>query len=147
MKVLKYGVMSLGGLTLFGIGALFYLGFQSQSGDADGILNGSLAACPPSPNCVSSEAGTPAERKVEPLSLSAWTELPAVIDVMGGTVTKREDAYISAEFSSRIFGFVDDVEFRRTESDIQLRSASRVGYSDAGANAARVAELRERLSR
>lgn len=42
------------------------------------------------------------------------------------------------------FGFKDDVVARVGESQIDFRSVSRVGRSDLGANAARIAELRQR---
>ena len=44
-----------------------------------------------------------------------------------------------AEFTSVIFRFVDDVEFLLDADSlsIHVRSASRVGYSDLGANRAR----------
>lgn len=41
------------------------------------------------------------------------------------------------------FGFQDDVVARIGDSEIDFRSVSRVGQSDLGANAARIAELRE----
>lgn len=145
MKYLKYGVIALAVLLLLGVGAFFYLGIQSQSGTALGVVDGRLAACPSSPNCVLSEAGAQDDKKVEPLPLSAWANLPAVIAEMGGTVTAQEETYLSAEFSSNLFGFVDDVEFRLTETDVQVRSAARVGHSDAGVNSDRVAALREKL--
>ncbi|MBV7266374.1 DUF1499 domain-containing protein [Erythrobacter ani] len=44
------------------------------------------------------------------------------------------------------FGFKDDVVARIGENQIDFRSVSRVGRSDLGANAARIAELRERVS-
>jgi uncharacterized protein (DUF1499 family) len=42
------------------------------------------------------------------------------------------------------FGFKDDVVARVGDSQIDFRSVSRVGVSDLGANAARIAELRQR---
>jgi uncharacterized protein (DUF1499 family) len=39
-------------------------------------------------------------------------------------------------------GYVDDVEFRKTETQVHVRSASRVGHSDMGANRKRVEALR-----
>ena len=44
------------------------------------------------------------------------------------------------------FGFKDDVVARVGESEIDFRSVSRVGRSDLGANAERIAELRERVA-
>ena len=142
LKALIYGVL---GLVLLGAAGFFVLGLMSQNGEAPGLAQGQLAPCPDSPNCVSSEAGTVAEKATQPLSVDAWGKLPEVIAAQGGTVTSTSDDYISAEFKSAIFGFVDDVEFRKADDAVHIRSASRVGYSDAGANAARVAALRGAL--
>ena len=147
MRYVKYGVFLLIGLIVLGVGALAFLGMQSRGGDAPGLIDGSLAACPSSPNCVSSEQGTPEDKIVDPLPLSAWTELPKVIVDMGGELTVQDNAYMAAEFTSSIFGFVDDVEFRLSDTDVHVRSASRVGHSDAGVNAARVEELRQSLGK
>lgn len=145
MKFLKFGLIGIIALILLGIIAFAFLGMQSRSGTAPGLTDGQLAACPASPNCVSSEAGTAADKAVDPLPLAAWAALPGLIEEMGGEVTAQTDAYIASEFSSSLFGFVDDVEFRLTGSEVQVRSASRVGHSDAGVNAARVAALRDKL--
>ena len=56
-------------LLVLGVGGFFYLGQQSQSGVAPGLLDGRLTPCPDSPNCASSEAGTVAEKKVEAFPL------------------------------------------------------------------------------
>lgn len=145
MKILKYGVIALVALVLLGLGAFAFLGMQSRGGAAPGLVDGLLAACPSSPNCVSSEASAPEEKKVDPLPVSAWAKLPTVIAELGGKVTSQQDAYLASEFTSSTFGFVDDVEFRLTEADVQVRSGSRVGHSDAGVNADRVAEIREKV--
>ncbi|QYJ06720.1 DUF1499 domain-containing protein [Qipengyuania flava] len=44
------------------------------------------------------------------------------------------------------FGFKDDVVARVAEGEIDFRSVSRVGVSDLGANAARIAKLREAVA-
>lgn len=132
-------------LLVLGVGGFFYLGQQSQSGTALGLVKGQLTPCPSSPNCVSSEASTPDEKKVNPLPIVAWAQLPALIAEMGGTVTKQDDTYFAAEFTSSIFKFVDDVEFRLSEDAVHVRSASRVGHSDAGVNSVRVEAVREKL--
>ena len=63
-------------------------------------------------------------------------------------IVTQADHYLHAEFRSRILGFVDDVEFLvdETNSVIQFRSASRVGYSDLGVNRRRMNELREQVT-
>jgi uncharacterized protein (DUF1499 family) len=52
--------------------------------------------------------------------------------------------YLHAEFRTLIFGYVDDVEFLVdvNAKKIHIRSASRLGYSDLGANLSRVEKLR-----
>ena len=145
MKILKGLLFGLAGLVVLGAAGFFALGIVSQGGEAPGLVEGRLSPCPDSPNCVSSEEGTRVEAATEPLPLEAWEKLPATIAAQGGTVTSETKDYISAEFKSAVFGFVDDVEFSRSDDAVHIRSASRVGYSDAGANAARVAKLREAL--
>lgn len=147
MRMIKTAILTLAGLGIVGVGGFFALGQYSKSGSAPGLVDGALAPCPDSPNCVSSEAGTAAEKQVEPLALESWEALPSAIAEMGGTVTRQDADYIAAEFTSATFGFVDDLEMRKTEDAVHMRSASRVGYSDRGVNAARVAQLREKLAK
>lgn len=61
-------------------------------------------------------------------------------------VVSSTDRYLHAEFTSALFRFVDDVEFLidPDAKQIHFRSASRVGYSDLGANRRRM-EAIERL--
>ena len=60
-----------------------------------------------------------------------------------------EDNYIRAEFTSKVFRFVDDVEFyfpdtKSKETIIHVRSASRVGHSDFGVNRKRIEQIRSK---
>ena len=52
--------------------------------------------------------------------------------------------YMHVEFTSRIFQFVDDVQFLFDEDQqvIHFRSSSRSGYSDLGVNRHRMESLR-----
>ena len=63
------------------------------------------------------------------------------------TIIEETDNYLYAEFKSKLMGFVDDVEFYRdTEANVvHVRSASRLGQSDAGVNRKRVEEIRSKL--
>ncbi|MEM8501260.1 MAG: DUF1499 domain-containing protein [Pseudomonadota bacterium] len=142
---MKYVMYSMIAVVLLGVGGLYYLGQKSQGGEAMGLIDGGLAPCSTPPNCVASETSTSDDKRVEPLPVEVWLRLPSVIVEMGGIVTKQGDNYISSEFSSETFQFVDDVEFRLTKGAVHVRSASRVGYSDNGVNAARVAALRAKL--
>jgi uncharacterized protein (DUF1499 family) len=68
---------------------------------------------------------------------------------MGGSIQAENENYLAATFSSTIFGFVDDLELRidPVQKVIHIRSASRVGYSDAGVNRKRIALLRKTYHR
>ena len=117
-----------------------------------GVHDGRLAACPSSPNCVSSQAED-ADHRIEPLAYEgdvteAMARLKAAVATIPRTEIVKEDAaYLHVEATSLIFRFVDDVEFLfDTENQvIQVRSASRTGYSDLGANRARVESVRAAL--
>ena len=63
------------------------------------------------------------------------------------TVVTVQENYIHAEFTSRLFRFVDDVEFCFDDDHktIHLRSASRTGYSDLGVNRKRIERIRQRF--
>ena len=111
--------------------------------------DGRLAPCPPTPNAVNSEDPVPG-RRVAPLpyrgspertraAFRAWlADAPRLRLVTTG------DDYLHGTVSTRIFGFVDDVEFRFADEErvIHCRSASRVGQSDLGANRRRLAQWR-----
>jgi uncharacterized protein (DUF1499 family) len=112
------------------------------------LVDGKLRACPSSPNCVSSESDLTSSR-VEPLTFQglpekAWNDLKETIREMGGKIQEEHDGYLWTTFTSRLFRFVDDVEFRMVPTDrvIHVRSGSRVGYSDLGVNRRRVERLR-----
>ncbi|MEL7197332.1 MAG: DUF1499 domain-containing protein [Pseudomonadota bacterium] len=134
-------------LAFIGVGGFVYLGQSSKNGSAPGLANGALAPCPESPNCVSSEEGTAGDKRVDPLPVDIWDELPAAIEGMDGVIIVSGESYIAAEFTSATFGFVDDLELRKADDLVHIRSASRVGYSDGGMNAKRVAELSSRIGK
>ena len=64
---------------------------------------------------------------------------------MGGKITSRSGPYLHAEFRSKWFRFVDDLEciYDEAERKIDVRSAARLGYSDFGVNKKRIDELRK----
>lgn len=70
---------------------------------------------------------------------------------LGWTITARDDAAgtLEATETSRMFQFVDDVSVRVRPSGegsiVDVRSKSRVGRGDLGANAARIRRLRDAL--
>jgi uncharacterized protein (DUF1499 family) len=60
------------------------------------------------------------------------------------TVVEERKDYLHAEIRSLIFRFVDDIEFSLAADAglINVRSASRMGYSDFGVNRKRVERIR-----
>ena len=129
--------------------------FSGERPDSLGVTAGRLAPCKPTPNCVSSQADPgDAVHYVAPLSAGADAErtFAALRREVRATprVTVVSDApqYLYAEYRSRIFGFVDDVEFwlDPRAGVIHVRSASRLGRGDLGVNRARVERLRVRLA-
>ncbi|MCG2747884.1 MAG: DUF1499 domain-containing protein [Desulfobulbaceae bacterium] len=113
------------------------------------LVDGRLRPCPDKPNCVSSEEQR-ADAQVAPLAFqgppaAAWQALKEAVLQTGGEFRQEGDQYLWATFTSKVFRFVDDVEFRMVASEnlIQVRSASRLGYSDLGVNRKRVEKLRE----
>jgi uncharacterized protein (DUF1499 family) len=81
-------------------------------------------------------------------SRQAQSKIRKVIEAMPRTSVIRDEAgYLHAEFTSKVFGFVDDVEFTIDDDTkrIDFRSASRVGYYDFGANRKRMEDICRRL--
>ncbi|MBN3875893.1 MAG: DUF1499 domain-containing protein [Nostoc sp.] len=114
-----------------------------------GIDNGHLSSCPASDNCVVSQ-NADEKHAIDPIAYhvdrnAAREILLKVIGVVPRTeIVEQTDNYIHALSKSRIFQFVDDVEFYLppNESVIHLRSASRVGESDLGVNRRRAEQIR-----
>lgn len=106
-------------------------------------------SCPDSPNCVSSLSNNK-KHFIEPFKYTGSFEdaRQKLINILENTRRARrvtiERDHIQVEFRSLIFRFVDDVEFYfpADESIIHVKSASRSGYYDFGANRRRVEHLR-----
>ena len=126
-----------------------------------------LKPCPKSPNCVSSFASDEGHRITPfPFTGTAAESLArvkaAALSFPRTRVVEEAPGYVHLTFTSAIFRFVDDVEFRIDEAaglvhvefeadeatkTMQVRSASRVGRSDFGVNRKRIEAIRERLGR
>ena len=118
-----------------------------------GINNGKLAPCPKTPNCVNSQA-VGEKQYIQPIRYTGSQEdarvrLLQILDSQRrAKILVAQENYIRAEFTSALFRFVDDVEFyfpkeKSGESVIHIRSASRIGYSDLGANRKRIERIRK----
>lgn len=107
-----------------------------------------LAPCPSSPNCVcSTDSGRSgiAPFAIEGDAEVAWQVLHAVLEATPRTrIVTTDGDYLHAETRTALLRFTDDLEFLldRERGVIDVRSASRVGYSDLGANRKRVEALR-----
>jgi len=116
-----------------------------------GVRDGKLTPCPSSPNCVCSQASDAhaiAPLKVKGDAETAMRQLRGVIESMPrAQIVDAKPGYLYAEFTSSFMGFVDDVEFFADGSVIQVRSASRLGYSDLGVNRKRIEAIRAAFSR
>jgi len=131
---------------------LVLAGFSGTGSVNEDAKNGHFIPCPGSPNCVSTEARDDIHR-IAPISYNmdfenARAKLIGVIRSMPrAKIVSEKNNSISAEFTSAIFRFVDDVEFFIDDNSktIQFRSASRVGYSDMGVNRKRMEEIRKRF--
>jgi uncharacterized protein (DUF1499 family) len=119
-----------------------------------GVVDGRLAACPDTPNCVSTQA-TDAQHRIEPFTYSGDAEeavgrlKAAIATIPRMQIITETGDYFHAEATSRLFRFVDDVEFfvDRQARVIHFRSASRVGRSDMGVNRARMEQIRAAFSK
>ena len=111
-----------------------------------GVRDGRLIACPESPNCVSSYESSE-EHSIAALdgNLSQIQQILVAMD--GANIVKQSSNYLYAEFTSSLMGYVHDVEFLydAANNTTQVRSASRVGYSDMGANRSRIEAIRTQL--
>lgn len=133
-------------ILLISILLLFALGKYSQTRPAPGLVSGSLSKCSATPNCVCSEYIEDISHYIKPIQHAQDDELTrisiasATIRAIGGTIHHETDEYITATFTSPLFGFVDDLEIRNDETlgILHIRSSSRVGYSDGGINRERI---------
>ncbi len=113
-------------------------------------VGGSDMNCPDSPNCVSSQASDSAHF-IAPLTFDDQPEAAmqrlkvALLSEKRVTIVKAQTDYLHAEVRSLIFRFVDDVEFTLVpeQGAFQIRSSSRVGYSDFGVNRRRLERIRQ----
>ena len=109
-----------------------------------------LTPCPKTPNCVSSLAEDK-QHFIEPIAYQGKTAVTQreLLEILNSfkrvRVVRLEEDYIHAEFISSVFRFVDDVEFAFDDVNkiIQVKSASRTGYSDLGVNRRRIEKIRE----
>lgn len=140
------------------VGTLAFLVFLAAVGltlmSPSAPRSSGMQPCPDSPNCVSSLAQDP-RHAIKPLSFAASSATPGAAGEAAlralrrlprteVTVLSTEPLHAVATCRTLIFRFVDDVELRLDPERraIDIRSASRVGHSDLGANRSRMERLR-----
>jgi uncharacterized protein (DUF1499 family) len=157
VNILKWALILVAALTvgggLFLTVSLFVVSRQ-QPGTEEldlGVEDGRLTSCPKTPNCVSTQA-TPTDEThyVEPIAYKGDAE--QLLEMLTewirqqprAEIVRTEGNYLRAVFTSRVFGFHDDLEiyFPEGESVVHLRSASRVGQGDMGVNRKRYQAIR-----
>jgi uncharacterized protein (DUF1499 family) len=103
--------------------------------------------CPKKPNCYSSAEEINTDNYFFPIAVkepreTAHAKSLRIIEQMGGTLVSKTEFYIHATFTSAIFRFIDDFEIYTGDQDIvQIKSSSRMGHSDLGANKKRLGDF------
>lgn len=132
----------------FGLLALFSLaGCAGERPDTLGLKQNSLSVCPSSPNCVSS-LDSDEKHKILPLEANIEEIKKVISNEERVLIVSEQENYLYVEFTSKIMGFVDDVEFHYDPATqvSQVRSASRLGKSDLGVNRKRIEKIRAELN-
>lgn len=157
MRLLRLLGFAAAGLAALGAAGAATLAIQARTvgvPDGLGVRDGRLAPCPPTPNCVSTQADE-ADRlhfmPPIPLRLPVAEAQQRLRELLAGQerveLLRDEPGYLHAVFRSPTMGFPDDVEFYLDEGAglIHFRSASRLGQGDLGVNRARMEQLSAEL--
>ena len=109
-----------------------------------------LPPCGMLPNCVNSDSGTGGSA-IAPLQATTeqWQALKRWLAAQDDwTITVETADFVQAVVKTPLMQFRDDVQlaFKQQASDIQVRSSSRLGISDMGANRRRIESLRAHLA-
>jgi len=139
-------------LTINYLVLLFSLFFLS-TGIAKPIVTMKFSPCPQTPNCVSTQSHSAAQR-VTPLPYkgsidAAKKRIKAVILSFPKTKLIHETQNsLHIEFRTTLFKFVDDVEvyIDNQEHVIHFKSSSRLGYWDFGVNRRRIEAIKQKFN-
>ncbi len=109
---------------------------------------GNLSPCPGSPNCVSSMSDDPRQAMPALPYLGTGEEsMKRIISIIGEMkrceLVHRSHYHLHVQCKTRVFGFVDDVEFLFDDASrmVHFRSASRLGHYDFGVNRRRMSKI------
>ena len=133
------------------------LGMLSGSLPANmGVTDGKLKTLSATRNSVSSQAKLYPDHPMNSFATidalpsmgdaaASMGKLSTVLQTMPGVrITAQQSDYLRAEASTKLLGFVDDLEFwfNPQTQVIELRSASRLGREDFGTNRKRIEAIR-----
>ncbi len=109
-----------------------------------------LPPCGMMPNCVNSDSGTGGSA-IAPLQATTeqWQALKRWLAQQDNwTITEETPDFLQAVVKTPLMQFRDDVQlvFDRQAGELQVRSSSRLGISDMGANRRRIESLRTHLA-
>ncbi len=116
-----------------------------------GMSGESLKDCPITPNCFRSKNNESQDTTPILFKGSRAAAREKIVSIVNSlprtTIVEERDNYIRVEFRSQLIGFVDDVEFLLSQkpgdgTQIDFRSASRLGVSDLGVNKARMKNIK-----
>ena len=160
LTILKWLALTFVALTLLAVVA-GQLGFlRGKAPDDLGVRDGRLKPPAKTPNSVSSQAALwpdhprLAYASIPPLALrgdgvATLARIRSIVQSMpGAVVVSSGDDYLYAQFTTRLMKYTDDVEFwfDPAAGVVQLRSASRIGEGDFGANRKRIEAVRGELA-
>jgi uncharacterized protein (DUF1499 family) len=129
-------------------------GCSSMNNSNAGMQNGEFLSSPNTPNWVSSmvEDKVHAIAPIEYIGIDRQEAIKKILAILDKeercrVITIKAD-YIHAEFRTKIFRFVDDVEFYfpPDREIIHIKSAARLGKGDLGVNRKRMELLREKFA-
>ncbi len=137
------------------LGAIGYgqiVGFTGSPPTGIGVRDGRLTPCKASPNCVTSYDrdgySAIAPLKIDGDVAAVMAKLKAALGTLPRIETvDANGGYLYVTQRSKLMGYVDDVEFLYDPGAgvVHVRSASRLGHSDLGANRDRIERLRAAL--
>lgn len=120
-----------------------------------GAVEGRLAPCPNTPNCVSTQADPgdaehymPALPFTGPVETAQSRLLALIREMPRSQIVTEQPGYVHATFRSPRMGFVDDAEFLFDAEAglLHFRAAARLGRSDMGVNRGRMESLSRQFS-
>jgi uncharacterized protein (DUF1499 family) len=160
MKILSIAAMLVVALSacILIAGQLGFL--RGKTPERLGVANGKLQPPSLNPNSVSSQAAMHTDHPqreyaaIAPLAYvgegnAAMNKLELILKGRENTIViTRDPEYIYAQGTTAALKFIDDLEFwlDNANSAVQVRSSSRLGRKDFGANRARIEAIRAQFS-